>query len=39
VGAAAEPMAPNRSRAVLRNARPGSTHKSDLRTSYPSRRR
>ena len=38
VGAAAEPMAPNRSRAVLRNARPGSTHKSDLRTSYPSRR-
>jgi ATP-dependent RNA helicase RhlE len=38
VGAAAEPMAPNRSRAVLRNARPGSTHKSVLRTSYPSRR-
>jgi ATP-dependent RNA helicase RhlE len=39
VGAAAEPMAPNRSRAVLRNARPGNTHKSDLRTSYTARRR
>ena len=35
VGAAAEPMAPNRSRAVLRNAGPGSTHKSNLRKSYP----
>jgi len=35
VGAAAEPMAPNRSRAVLRNARPDSTHKSNLRKSYP----
>jgi len=38
VGAAAEPIAPNRSRAVLRNARPGSTHKSNLRKSYPARR-
>ena len=39
VGAAAEPLAPNRSRAVLRNARPGSTHKSNLRKSYPASRR
>ena len=35
VGAAAEPIVPNRSRAVLRNATPGSTHKSNLRKSYP----
>jgi ATP-dependent RNA helicase RhlE len=38
IGAAAEPMAPNRSRAVLRNARQESTHRSGPRKPYPVRR-
>lgn len=38
VGAAAEPPTPNRSRAVLRNARPESMSKSGPRKSHPVRR-
>jgi len=38
-GAAAEPLTPNRSRAVLRNARPDSMNRSASRKSYTSRRR
>jgi ATP-dependent RNA helicase RhlE len=37
-GAAAEPATPNRSRAVLRNARHEGAHKSGSRKSYPVRR-
>jgi ATP-dependent RNA helicase RhlE len=37
-GAAAEPATPNRSRAVLRNARHEGVHKSGSRKSYPVRR-
>jgi ATP-dependent RNA helicase RhlE len=38
-GAAAEPLTPNRSRAVLRNARPDSMNRSASRKPYTSRRR